>query len=326
MSSGTDVVISTELVQAQITSSGVDVTLISGKLTETIIGLPGPMGSPGADGVDGADGVQGIQGPPGQDGADGVDGADGADGGGIPLGGSIGQIPVKQSATDLDINWSLNFKLDPVTGWVGAGTDSPQAPLHAKGENNGLVLENSRNGGGSTRFTIAAGAPGNYDGQLIFSTGDDISVAANHIVRLTTSGFGIPDGNSVRSDGSGALAFYKPFQGSRAEIAFRGPVNSDGQFRISGSYHNGGFNGQEVMYLRATSSGPKIGIGKTNPSTSLDVNGPVRVQSYTVATVPSAAGTGAGAMIFVTDEAGGAVMAFSDGSNWRRVTDRTVVS
>lgn len=317
MSFGTDVIISTQSVQAQITSSGVDVSLVSGDVIETIIGLPGPIGSPGADGVDGADGAQGIQGPPGQD---------GADGGGIPLGGALGQIPVKHSATDLDVGWSANFKLDPVTGWVGAGTDSPLAPLHAKGANAALLIENSQNGGGSTRYTIAPGAPGNYDGQLIFSTGDNINNPANHIVRLTSSGFGIPDGNAVRSDGSGALAFYKPFQGSRAELSFRGAANSDGIFRISGSYHNGGFNGQEVMYLRATSAGPKIGIGKTNPSTSLDVNGPVRAASYTVATVPSAAGSGAGAMIYVTDETGGAVMAFSDGGNWRRMTDRVIVS
>jgi hypothetical protein len=46
--------------------------------------------------------------------------------------------------------------------------------------------------------------------------------------------------------------------------------------------------------------------------------------SYTVAGVPSA--SPAGQMIFVSDEAGGAVPAFSDGTNWRRVTDRAVVS
>lgn len=31
-------------------------------------------------------------------------------------------------------------------------------------------------------------------------------------------------------------------------------------------------------------------------------------------------------MIYVPDEAGGAVMAFSDGTDWRRVTDRAVIS
>lgn len=46
---------------------------------------------------------------------------------------------------------------------------------------------------------------------------------------------------------------------------------------------------------------------------------------YTVATLPDPA-TNRGLQIQVTDEAGGEVPAFSDGVNWRRVTDRIVVS
>jgi hypothetical protein len=46
--------------------------------------------------------------------------------------------------------------------------------------------------------------------------------------------------------------------------------------------------------------------------------------SFTTTTLPSA--SVAGAMIYVTNEAGGAVPAFADGTNWRRVTDRAVVS
>jgi hypothetical protein len=52
----------------------------------------------------------------------------------------------------------------------------------------------------------------------------------------------------------------------------------------------------------------------------------VATKSYTVATVPSAATEGAGRVIYVSDEAGGAVLAFSDGTDWRRVTDRNVIS
>lgn len=53
------------------------------------------------------------------------------------------------------------------------------------------------------------------------------------------------------------------------------------------------------------------------------VNRPVD-PSYTVATLPTDAMVGARA--FVTDETGGAVPAFFDGTNWRRVTDRAIVS
>jgi hypothetical protein len=55
-------------------------------------------------------------------------------------------------------------------------------------------------------------------------------------------------------------------------------------------------------------------------------NTPVKVGSYTVATAPSASASGAGSQIFVTDETGGAVIAFSDGTDWRRCTDRAVIS
>ncbi len=47
--------------------------------------------------------------------------------------------------------------------------------------------------------------------------------------------------------------------------------------------------------------------------------------AYTVAGVPSASVNVRG-IIYVSDEAGGATLAFSDGTNWRRVQDRAVVT
>jgi len=46
--------------------------------------------------------------------------------------------------------------------------------------------------------------------------------------------------------------------------------------------------------------------------------------SYTVAGLPTAAI--AAQFVYVTNDAGGPVPAFSDGTNWRRVTDRAIVS
>lgn len=54
--------------------------------------------------------------------------------------------------------------------------------------------------------------------------------------------------------------------------------------------------------------------------------GGVRPGSFAVAGLPDPAAMGAGCMIYVPDESGGAVMAFSDGTDWRRMTDRAVVS
>jgi len=50
----------------------------------------------------------------------------------------------------------------------------------------------------------------------------------------------------------------------------------------------------------------------------------VRLPSYTVTTLPTVPDVPG--MIFVSDETGGAVPAFSDCTNWRRCTDRNIVS
>ena len=50
----------------------------------------------------------------------------------------------------------------------------------------------------------------------------------------------------------------------------------------------------------------------------------VTLRSYTVATLPEV--KAAPGLIFVSDEAGGPVLAFSDGANWLRCTDRATVS
>lgn len=59
---------------------------------------------------------------------------------------------------------------------------------------------------------------------------------------------------------------------------------------------------------------------------SNDTRQPTPHDSYTVSEAGSITGMNAGDMIFVSDETGGATMAFYDGTNWRRVQDRAVIS
>lgn len=53
--------------------------------------------------------------------------------------------------------------------------------------------------------------------------------------------------------------------------------------------------------------------------------GPVVLTSYLKTALPSASAF-VGGVIYVSNETGGATVAFSDGTNWRRVQDRNVVS
>jgi hypothetical protein len=57
---------------------------------------------------------------------------------------------------------------------------------------------------------------------------------------------------------------------------------------------------------------------------TLSISGALGVGTSTVSGLPSA--SPAGRILYVSDESGGAVLTFSDGTNWRRVTDRAVVS
>lgn len=121
--------------------------------------------------------------------------------------------------------------------------------------------------------------------------------------------------NKNASGHSASLLYQTGFSG-RAEIGTTG----DDKLHIKVSPDGSAWT--EAMVVDPTG---KVGLGTASPAVKLDVDGPIRTRSYTVAGMP-AANAGAGQMIFVSNEAGGATLAFSDGTNWRRVADRAVVS
>lgn len=95
---------------------------------------------------------------------------------------------------------------------------------------------------------------------------------------------------------------------------------------------------QATFKMRAAGAGTGVPINGTvaQAKTALaiattDVSGygtfstPPVVPSHAVASLPSAA-TYVRGLIYVPDETGGPVIAFSDGTNWRRLTDRAIVS
>ena len=52
---------------------------------------------------------------------------------------------------------------------------------------------------------------------------------------------------------------------------------------------------------------------------------PIKVMNTTVSSVP-AASEHISSIVYISDESGGSVLAFSDGANWRRSTDRAIIS
>ena len=112
--------------------------------------------------------------------------------------------------------------------------------------------------------------------------------------------------NKESAADTGSLLFQTAFSG-RAELGLAG----DDDFRLKVSADGSSF----LDAIRVERASAAVEFGDT-----------ARVASFTVAGLPSAATRGAGALAYVNDETGGPVLAFSDGTNWRRVTDRAVVS
>jgi hypothetical protein len=70
-----------------------------------------------------------------------------------------------------------------------------------------------------------------------------------------------------------------------------------------------------------------LGLGSTTANTgrftTLEATSVLTLASFTTSTLPTATARG---LIYVSNETGGATIAFADGTNWRRVQDRNIVS
>ena len=62
-----------------------------------------------------------------------------------------------------------------------------------------------------------------------------------------------------------------------------------------------------------------------DPTSEIINDAPMKLKGYTVSQLGSLTAS-AGAMVYCTDETGGSIPAFYDGTNWRRVSDRAIVS
>lgn len=157
-------------------------------------------------------------------------------------------------------------------------------------------------------------------------------------------GFGVGDGdidiNNVAGDVHLRVSNVRILTGTSTTISTPGYLlfSTGAGVGLSTERWIGGDNGNSTYYNVPTTKKHLFGVANTNvlevTGSGVDVTGATttttfaKVGSYTVsgAATLGASSAGAGAIIFVTDETGGAVLAFSDGTDWRRVTDRAVIS
>lgn len=120
--------------------------------------------------------------------------------------------------------------------------------------------------------------------------------------------------NKAGSTDTASLLFQSNWAG-HAELGLAGDNNFRLKTSIDGNtWHNA---------LIATGTG-NIGVGKS-PVAKLDVDGVMRLTPVTTASLPSPGVVGQGGIAFVSDIAGGAQLAYCDGTNWRSVRDGVTI-
>lgn len=176
--------------------------------------------------------------------------------------------------------------------WVGGAY--PTRPFYVELDASSIVRSKI---GGNLRFQVA-----NTIVTVRVATLDfDVSLSSPVLQQATTTSAGI----------TGESLTFKAQDATDA--------TSSGGATIVQAPAGGASNGSAMV--RDAGGAPRVTVDDTN----LTFGHPATLKSYTVATLPAAASYTA-AWIYVTDETGGAVPAFSDGTNWRRCTDRAVVS
>ncbi len=202
---------------------------------------------------------------------------------------------------------------------------------------------------GTTTISNAAGSKTS----VVFNSGGSQDLYHNNNKKFETTNSGIQttgtvnvngaytlptaDGSAnqvLKTDGSGTVNFGAiPATGSNTQVQFNdgGSLAGDSDFTFDKSDNTlsvtnldvtGTFSHAEDYGLVTQATTTTIDYG---PITT-DDRQPTPHDSYTVSEAGSISGMSPGDMIFVSDETGGATMAFYDGTNWRRLQDRAIIS
>ena len=234
----------------------------------------------------------------------------------------------------LFINGSVRLGTNPSIKYSGAFVDIK----HANGT--GTVVRVRDNTGNTNPVFKIYGS--NNTNEVFKVEGNSVTVANAYVLPILDG----TTGQVVVTDGNGNLTFSN-IEVSSAAAGSTGQIqyNEAGSLAANSSltYDSANYVLQTgvvrgILFEQITEYGdmsePVIlgyNYGSiTNSTTSIGTYGYMSAtvgevsQSFTVENLPNPSVPGQ--MIFVSNETGGATIAFSDGTNWRRVQDRSIVS
>jgi hypothetical protein len=222
-------------------------------------------------------------------------------------------------------------------GNVGIGTTSPSDKLEVAGNINvagssARIGFNAGNmavkdeGGYKLGFQTYNSTSGTITTKMVLDTNGNVGIGTTSPANKLDIRQGTSSGSDVLGVGAISIGSDNPYW------TFRGTAISLQDLAFDRSY-----GGTWYESMRIQRSSGNVGIGTTTPAEKLDVvgnitaSGTVQTGSLTVAVATelssaTAVAAGAGAMTYISNESGGATIAFSDGTVWRRVSDRAPIS
>lgn len=223
----------------------------------------------------------------------------------------------------LFVNGSLRLGTNPSLKHSGAYLDVS----HTNGSATQLRLRDNESSGSDPIFKIY---DANNTSEVFKVQGSTIRI--NDAYNMPTA-----DGTSgqvLKTDGSGTISFGSiPASGSNTHVQFNdgGDLAGDTDFTFDKATNTLQVTNLDVMgtfshvedYGSITQS---ANITLDYGVITVDDRQPTPHDSYTVSEAENLTYINVGDMIFVSDETGGATMAFYDGTNWRRIQDRAVIS
>ena len=146
----------------------------------------------------------------------------------------------------------------------------------------------------------------------------------------------LENGNNISmsaNSGTDTITINATAAGTNEQVQFNNAGNFGGDSDFT---YNSSTNTLTIKNLIAESVNPPSTLTGTytisspttitlDPTSEIINDAPMKLKGYTVAQLGSLTSS-AGAMVYCTDETGGSIPAFYDGTNWRRVSDRAIVS
>ena len=249
---------------------------------------------------------------------------------GTGTGSTVDQVLIENSAPNIVQNVFQTIQVD------GAATTTANSATDTLTIQGGTDITTSINGDVITIAYTGSGGGGGGSVNDAFKTIAISPSGGSVIADASEDSLTLENGNNISmsaNSGTDTITINATAAGTNEQVQFNNAGNFGGDSDFT---YNSSTNTLTIKNLIAESVNPPSTLTGTytisspttitlDPTSEIINDAPMKLKGYTVSQLGSLTSS-AGAMVYCTDETGGSIPAFYDGTNWRRVSDRAIVS